>query len=242
MLGRALVQLQRPVPRAPRWQAVLSRGVWKPAMLPGTAAASSDPATDRLEACTFIEERGYSPALAEAIVDALDSPEWGAGPSGRLALAKRLAGAWEVGHDAGLAALAAAVERSHAASEGKRLVSFIVNPARGAAFRCEAFEGQSLKEVAEHGEDEGARTLAEHLECACSGVMACSTCHVYIDEAWTPAVGEPTEEEEDMLDLAYERKGTSRLGCQLILTPELDGLVITLPDGANNLFDHIPFE
>ena len=49
-------------------------------------------------------------------------------------------------------------------------------------------------------------------------------------------------QEEDMLDLAFERRDTSRLGCQLILTKELEGLRIDIPRGANNLFDFIPFE
>ena len=84
--------------------------------------------------------------------------------------------------------------------------------------------------------------LGELLECACSGVMACSTCHVHVDAEWMVAVGSASEEEEDMLDLAYDRRDTSRLGCQLMLRPELDGLRLSLPAGANNMFDHIPFQ
>ena len=80
------------------------------------------------------------------------------------------------------------------------------------------------------------------LECACSGVMACSTCHVYIAPGWFERVGPPGEDEQDMLDLAHEPRDTSRLGCQLVLRPDLEGLVVEVPRGANNLFDHIPFE
>ena len=56
------------------------------------------------------------------------------------------------------------------------------------------------------------------------------------------AVGSASEEEEDMLDLAYDRRDTSRLGCQLQLRPELEGMRVSLPAGANNMFDHIPFQ
>ena len=66
--------------------------------------------------------------------------------------------------------------------------------------------------------------------------------HVHIDAAWFSAVGAPSEEEEDMLDLAYDRRDESRLGCQLKMAPELNGLVLRIPSAANNLFDHIPFE
>ena len=56
------------------------------------------------------------------------------------------------------------------------MVTFQVVPSRGEAFECEALEGMSLKDVAEFGDGPGAELLGEHLECACSGVMACSTC------------------------------------------------------------------
>ena len=150
--------------------------------------------------------------------------------------------------------------------------------------------------------------LGQLLECACSGVMACSTCHVYVDSTWMERVGAPSESEhgsvlslapwwcrsslplaswgglsrllaalrsrnesnccigtneglrcsredrteppslrlptprQDMLDLAHEPRPSSRLGCQLELRPELEGMVVHMPNGANNLFDHIPFE
>ena len=93
----------------------------------------------------------------------------------------------------------------------------------------------SLKDVAEHGEGPGAALLAEVLECACSGVMACSTCHVYVDRDSWDTVGAPSEEEQDMIDLAHEPGPYSRLGCQILLTPEMGGARILLPSGANNL-------
>lgn len=127
-------------------------------------------------------------------------------------------------------------------SAWQKLVRFTVTPARGEPFECEAFEGMSVKDVAEHGDGEGAETLGELLECACAGVMACSTCHIHVDPEWIDAVGPPSEEEADMLDLAFDLRDNSRLGCQLVLRPDLAGLCISLPGGANNMFDHIPFE
>ncbi|KAJ1637496.1 2Fe-2S ferredoxin-type domain-containing protein [Pavlovales sp. CCMP2436] len=106
---------------------------------------------------------------------------------------------------------------------------------------AEAFEGMSLADVATHGTGAGASVLAEMLECACSGVMACSTCHVVIDPEWFARVGKPDEDELDMLDLAFEPTDTSRLGCQVTLRPELDGLRVRIPRGAHNMMDDIPF-
>ena len=81
--------------------------------------------------------------------------------------------------------------------------------------------GLSVLEVAhKHGVD---------LEGACEGSLACSTCHVVIDPDWFERLTPPTEDEEDMLDLAFGLEKTSRLGCQLVITAALDGLVVRLP-------------
>jgi len=217
-----------------------SRPKWRPAGLP-----PPPPEKDRELALAFVEERGYEPSLASAIIDSLTSPDWAAAAAsagGILALARRLAGRWEMGQDEGLHDLAKSIQIEQAAKAGKQPVTFSVVPPRGSAFECCALEGMSLKDVAEHGDDEGARLLSEILECACSGVMACSTCQVYVDSEWTNAVGPPTEEEEDMLDLAFDRRDASRLGCQLVLRPDLNGLRVIIPGGANNMFDFIPFD
>lgn len=73
------------------------------------------------------------------------------------------------------------------------------------------------------------------LEGACEGSLACSTCHVIVDDAWFDKLDEATEEEEDMLDLAFALTHTSRLGCQIKITPELDGLCVTLPSATRNM-------
>ncbi len=89
--------------------------------------------------------------------------------------------------------------------------------------------GLSVLEVAhKHGVD---------IEGACEGSLACSTCHVIVDAAWFPRLTTPTEDEEDMLDLAFGLEETSRLGCQIVMTEKLDGLVVKLPPGSRNLLN-----
>jgi ferredoxin, 2Fe-2S len=68
------------------------------------------------------------------------------------------------------------------------------------------------------------------IEAECGGACACSTCHVYVDEAWREKTGEPSPMEEDMLDFAFEVKPNSRLSCQIKVTEALDGLVVTTPE------------
>jgi len=68
------------------------------------------------------------------------------------------------------------------------------------------------------------------IEAECGGACACSTCHVYVDEAWREKTGEPSPMEEDMLDFAFDVKPNSRLSCQLKVTEALDGLVVTTPE------------
>jgi 2Fe-2S ferredoxin len=72
--------------------------------------------------------------------------------------------------------------------------------------------------------------LIEGIEAECGGACACATCHVYVDEAWKEKTGAPSQMEEDMLDFAYDVRPTSRLSCQIRVTPELDGLVVRIPE------------
>ena len=73
------------------------------------------------------------------------------------------------------------------------------------------------------------------IEGACEGAMACSTCHLIVSEDWFEKLPDASEEEEDMLDLAYGLTRTSRLGCQITVTEDLDGLVIKVPDETRNM-------
>jgi len=70
------------------------------------------------------------------------------------------------------------------------------------------------------------------LEGACEGSLACATCHVVVDADWAEKLSGPTDDEEDMLDLAFGLEKTSRLGCQIVMTDALDGLVVRLPRTA----------
>ncbi|MGH6815949.1 MAG: 2Fe-2S iron-sulfur cluster-binding protein [Hyphomicrobiaceae bacterium] len=71
--------------------------------------------------------------------------------------------------------------------------------------------------------------LISGIEAECGGACACATCHVYVDEAWRERVGPPSEMEEDMLDFAFDVRESSRLSCQIKVTDQLDGLVVTVP-------------
>jgi len=68
------------------------------------------------------------------------------------------------------------------------------------------------------------------IEAECGGACACSTCHVYVEEAWREKVGEPSPMEEDMLDFAFEVRPNSRLSCQIKVREDLDGLMVRTPE------------
>ncbi len=76
---------------------------------------------------------------------------------------------------------------------------------------------------------------AVDIEGACDGSLACSTCHVIVEAAWAGKLEEASEDEEDMLDLAFGLAETSRLGCQIIMCEELDGLTVKLPQETRNM-------
>jgi ferredoxin len=90
----------------------------------------------------------------------------------------------------------------------------------------EAAPGQRLLDVA--------WAAREPLEGACEGVMACSTCHVIVDETDFERLPTASEEEEDLLDLASHATRTSRLACQILLTEDMTSLSVRIPAGATN--------
>ena len=67
------------------------------------------------------------------------------------------------------------------------------------------------------------------IDADCGGGMACATCHVYVKEEWWDKLPNKEDGEEDMLDMAYEPNKFSRLSCQIIVSDELDGLVVSIP-------------
>ena len=68
------------------------------------------------------------------------------------------------------------------------------------------------------------------IDADCGGGMACATCHVYVNEEWLDKLPAKEDGEEDMLDMAYEPNKFSRLSCQIIVSDELDGLVVNIPE------------
>ena len=73
------------------------------------------------------------------------------------------------------------------------------------------------------------------IEGACEGSLACSTCHVILEADWYTKLEDASEDEEDMLDLAFGLTETSRLGCQIIMNDDLDGLTVKLPAETRNM-------
>ena len=68
------------------------------------------------------------------------------------------------------------------------------------------------------------------IDADCGGGMACATCHVYVKEEWFNKLPKKEDGEEDMLDMAFEPKKNSRLSCQIMVSDQLDGLVVNLPE------------
>ena len=236
--------------------------------------SSTKSPTQQTEA--FLLSLGYSNAISKGIIDALIQN--GIPHSSLLSMVKGLAGRYEVGEDAGLEALAASVKKELENEQGKEKLKVWFLPSTGwssdgedddgfgipaihsmdRAFAVEVHEGTNLADIARFGTSENCDVLREYLECACNGIMACSTCHVVVHPEWFDSsktsdevaasvdeqtkIGTPSEPEQDMIDLAFEPLSTSRLGCQITLTKALDGLVILLPKSSNNLMDDIPFD
>ena len=94
---------------------------------------------------------------------------------------------------------------------------------------CFAKPGQHLLDIAHANYVE--------LEGACEASLACSTCHVIVEQEqmYSEAMPEPSDEENDMLDLSFGLTETSRLGCQVRMTAELDGLRVRIPSATRNM-------
>jgi len=93
----------------------------------------------------------------------------------------------------------------------------------GSRQEVEAEPGSTVMEAA-------IRNAVPGIEAECGGACSCATCHVYVDEDWVSTTGEAQPMEQDMLDFAYDVRPTSRLSCQIRVTDELGGLVVTVPE------------
>jgi len=109
------------------------------------------------------------------------------------------------------------------------MVKVVFVERNGAHREVDAAEGLSLMRVAQ------AANL--DMEGTCEGVMACSTCHVIVSEAWYGRLSPPSPHEEDMLDLTYGVTGCSRLACQITVSPAIEGLTVSLPPTTRNMMD-----
>lgn len=114
----------------------------------------------------------------------------------------------------------------HKPKPGEELhITFITKD--GEQISLEAAEGDNLMDIAQaHGLD---------VEGACGGSCACSTCHMIIDPEFYDTMEEPSDDENDMLDLAFGLTETSRLGCQVKMSKDLDGVRVALPAMTRNL-------
>lgn len=93
----------------------------------------------------------------------------------------------------------------------------------GSRQEVEAEPGSTVMEAA-------IRSAVPGIEAECGGACSCATCHVYVDEDWAATTGEAEPMEQDMLDFAYDVRPTSRLSCQIRVSEDLDGLVVTVPE------------
>ena len=94
----------------------------------------------------------------------------------------------------------------------------------GEKHELEGLEGWRVMEVI--------RDWGLNIKAECGGSATCATCHVYVDDAWLDKLSQPSEDEEDLLYTAQDRRPNSRLSCQILLSDALDGLKVTLSEGA----------
>lgn len=104
-------------------------------------------------------------------------------------------------------------------------LKIIVTDPDGKTHILDAVEGWRVMEIIR---DHGLPIKAE-----CGGACACATCHVYVDDDWLDRISPMNEEEEDMLDEAFNLEDNSRLSCQIIMNEDLNGLKVTIAKGGD---------
>ena len=125
--------------------------------------------------------------------------------------------------DNGLAALVESLHAQQTSTKGREEITIHVNvPHERHRFSVQCYKDDTIQDVAERDE-----TVQGYLAFACTGNMACSTCHCVVDEESFQLLEKASTAEEDMLDMAADLKPTSRLGCQIKL---FEGLEITIPE------------
>ena len=110
---------------------------------------------------------------------------------------------------------------------------FVVSKLNMAKITYKDFQGNSKTIEVEPGLSvmEGAiQNNITGIDADCGGSMACATCHVYVDESWLDKLPKADDGEIDMIDMAFDPKKNSRLSCQLTVSDDLDGLIVTTPE------------
>lgn len=122
--------------------------------------------------------------------------------------------------------------RSRKMSGKSKKINVTINiPKESIVIKIEAKIGSSIKNLVDENDE-----LRLYLECACGGNAQCSTCHVLVDPIYFNKLNDMEEEEMDMIDLASDVTEFSRLGCQIKLDENCDGILLTIPESVNNLF------
>ena len=194
------------------------------------ATASSNKSEDPLELFSYLEEKAkIDSSLHQGMLKALQSVY------GKNVTKANLE---SFGMD-GLRALAASVEQQqmkhNQAPRPSRKVTFDI-PHHRTSFELDWYKGDSLLDVAKNNEE----LLGEYMEGTCGGQMSCCTCHVYLDDATLKRLPKASRAENDMLDLAFEPRENSRLGCQVELRRSIlnmeEPVVVTLPSNVHNVW------
>ena len=118
---------------------------------------------------------------------------------------------------------AASALRIYVPEEEQELAIHVIDRG-GAEHRLPAVEGWRVMEVI--------RDWGLDIKAECGGAAACATCHVHLDPEWSPQLPPPSEEEIERLDDAFDVRDVSRLSCQILVTPELNGLRLRLAPGT----------
>lgn len=123
------------------------------------------------------------------------------------------------------------VQREKESHLGNPITVHVNSPHSHQSFPVTAYENQNLYDTIR-----SSKQFQAQVECACGGVAACSTCHIYVDNEYWDALNPIEQAELDMLDLAAEVRPNSRLSCQIVLNSKCDGITFTIPSAHNDLF------
>jgi ferredoxin, 2Fe-2S len=116
-----------------------------------------------------------------------------------------------------------ALEQISSKTDPKEIVLLVVDQT-GREHALPALEGWRVMEVM--------RDWGISVKASCGGACACASCHVYVDEPWVERLAPPSAEEEDRLDEAFVVDPTSRLSCQILMSPHISGLKVRLAPGS----------